>query len=306
MRHVVEALAQRRHRQDEARQAGDQLGAQTAGAELAGIAGGGGDDANVDEARRGGAERADLAAFEEAEERGLHGGRRAVDAVEQQGAAGRALEQAGARRGVGDRGRVRVLDFGLARALAEPAEGEGATVGGSGPAEADTATGAVLGTPGYMAPEQERGGAVDARSDVYGLCVALYEALTLERYDEALAAHRRAHDIRVRVFGPDHATVAQSLTNLSALGRKRGDLDEAIAHADRAATIYRTLHGPHHIKTLQARLNLAEARCASARPAAGLALLVEDRPRIAAATGGATLARAAADIERSCMRAARR
>jgi tRNA A-37 threonylcarbamoyl transferase component Bud32 len=60
-------------------------------------------------------------------------------------------------------GRVRVLDFGLARA-----------------AEADglSQTGAVLGTPGYMAPEQIDGHPADARSDLFSLGCVLYRAAT--------------------------------------------------------------------------------------------------------------------------------
>jgi serine/threonine protein kinase len=41
-----------------------------------------------------------------------------------------------------------------------------------------TAPGSVLGTPGYMAPEQQVGTRADARSDQYAFCVSLYEALT--------------------------------------------------------------------------------------------------------------------------------
>jgi predicted Ser/Thr protein kinase len=63
-------------------------------------------------------------------------------------------------------GRAKVVDFGLARL--EPG------VDGS---PALTRTGMVMGTPGYMAPEQQASGAVDARADQYSFCVALREAL---------------------------------------------------------------------------------------------------------------------------------
>jgi hypothetical protein len=65
-------------------------------------------------------------------------------------------------------GRAKVTDFGLARATAA-----GATASQSG---------AVVGTPAYMSPEQVAAPAkVDGRSDVYGLGVVLYEALTGEQ-----------------------------------------------------------------------------------------------------------------------------
>lgn len=85
---------------------------------------------------------------------------------------------------IGDDGRVRVLDFGLAR------RGEAAGEEDDPPTPTDragafdtplTQTGAVMGTPAYMPPEQFRGGDVDHRSDQFSFCVALWEALFSER-----------------------------------------------------------------------------------------------------------------------------
>ncbi len=68
-------------------------------------------------------------------------------------------------------GHVKILDFGLAR-VAAPLAGASlaATVTGAG-----TEAGIVLGTVGYMSPEQVRGGAVDHRSDIFSLGAVLYE-----------------------------------------------------------------------------------------------------------------------------------
>jgi serine/threonine-protein kinase len=61
-----------------------------------------------------------------------------------------------------DNGQVKVLDFGIARALA---------------ATSLTRASTVIGTAGYLSPEQAEGAAVDARSDLYGLGCVLYEML---------------------------------------------------------------------------------------------------------------------------------
>ena len=72
---------------------------------------------------------------------------------------------------VGRDGRAKVLDFGLAKQQAPAAGDETATVAMSQP-------GMILGTVGYMSPEQVRGEAVDARSDIFSFGCVLYELAT--------------------------------------------------------------------------------------------------------------------------------
>jgi eukaryotic-like serine/threonine-protein kinase len=83
---------------------------------------------------------------------------------------------------VDEGGRPRVLDFGIARA----AESAGSHTSASTLAQIDTSldlttTGMLLGTPAYMAPEQLTSMPVDARTDQFSFCIALWEALYGQR-----------------------------------------------------------------------------------------------------------------------------
>jgi hypothetical protein len=75
-------------------------------------------------------------------------------------------------------GRVKILDFGLAK-LTRP--DEGAPAGEQATVTAGTSAGMVLGTVGYMSPEQVRAQTVDARTDIFSLGAILYEMVTGKR-----------------------------------------------------------------------------------------------------------------------------
>jgi len=76
---------------------------------------------------------------------------------------------------LGENGEVKLLDFGLARLLNDPAEIAGGLALGS---PSLTATGAVVGTPLYLAPEAWRGEPPTYRMDIYSLGAVLYELCT--------------------------------------------------------------------------------------------------------------------------------
>jgi eukaryotic-like serine/threonine-protein kinase len=101
---------------------------------------------------------------------------------------------------LGDYGEVYVLDWGVARVMAEhdgpPIDGESH--------DGETQVGAVLGTPGYMSPEQLRGDPVTPATDVYALGAILYEILT------GVAAHPRGQAAMVStIAGPPAPPLAR-------------------------------------------------------------------------------------------------
>jgi serine/threonine protein kinase len=76
-------------------------------------------------------------------------------------------------------GRVKILDFGLAKTVQKPAPVQVGDASGDMTALAPaTEVGAVLGTVGYMSPEQVRGGTVDCRTDIFSFGAVFYEMLT--------------------------------------------------------------------------------------------------------------------------------
>ena len=78
-------------------------------------------------------------------------------------------------------GRVKILDFGLSKSSPSPAAGDRTVT-------VQTTPGVVLGTVGYMAPEQVRGLTADTRSDLFSFGVMLYEMLSGKRAFQGVTA----------------------------------------------------------------------------------------------------------------------
>ena len=117
----------------------------------------------------------------------------ALEAAHEKGIIHRDLKPANVK--VTPEGKVKVLDFGLAKALAEDTEISDPT---NSPTLSMAATkpGVILGTAAYMSPEQARGKAVDKRTDIWAFGCVLYEMLTAKQ----AFAGETATDIIVKIL----------------------------------------------------------------------------------------------------------
>jgi WD40 repeat protein len=108
---------------------------------------------------------------------------------------------------VGDFGETVVIDWGLAKDLTSP-EVSALESGTFLPSRNDdlTSAGSVLGTPAYMAPEQERGEPVDQRADVYAIGVMLWELCTVQKVPPS-KAYLRHRVLRRAGIDPDVAAI---------------------------------------------------------------------------------------------------
>jgi eukaryotic-like serine/threonine-protein kinase len=122
---------------------------------------------------------------------------------------------------LGDFGEVYVLDWGIARVLADTQDDVAVPIQ-AGPDA--TQVGAVLGTLGYMSPEQLRGQAIDARSDVFALGCILFEIIggqpllprTYDALEEAFSTvvRRASSRARLRDMAPELVALCIEATRL--------------------------------------------------------------------------------------------
>ena len=103
----------------------------------------------------------------------------ALEAAHEQGIIHRDLKPANIK--VRADGTVKVLDFGLAKAIDPAASSSAESVNSPTMTARGTQVGVILGTAAYMAPEQAKGKAVDRRADIWAFGVVLYEMLTGQR-----------------------------------------------------------------------------------------------------------------------------
>lgn len=151
---------------------------------------------------------------------------------------------------VRDDGTVKVLDFGLAKALSAPGTDDSALQdAANSPTLTNRATqmGLILGTAAYMAPEQARGRPVDRRADIWAFGCVLYEMLTGRRAFEGedisiTLAEVLKSDPAVSVLPPDvpagvrrlieRCLVKDPRRRLQSIGDARLELEDVIAGRD--------------------------------------------------------------------------
>jgi serine/threonine-protein kinase len=187
----------------------------------------------------------------------------------------------------GDFGEVYVLDWGVAKTIDDPESGETFIESGERPRvdARKTSDGALVGTPLYMAPEQIRGDAVDARTDVYALGEILFEILTLvplHAFSDGPALRDRAEhavDARASLRAPDR-DVPPELEKICVRATSFDPADRHPTARDLAEAVELFLSGDRDLATRR-ELSERHTACASelARAAIGPEGTLDHRAR---------------------------
>ncbi|MGE0396415.1 MAG: tetratricopeptide repeat protein [Kofleriaceae bacterium] len=213
---------------------------------------------------------------------------------------------------VGADGRARVSDFGLAHLEARVVPTSGAKRPGSGsmPVLAEgtplTETGAVLGTPAYMAPEQAVGGAVDARSDQFAFCLVAWESLfgTRPFAGTTLAAIQLAIEAQDFQESEERRDVPRAIVDELKKGLA---VDPAKRHADMPALLAALRRAANALRVRRIRRIAIGALALVALGGGGLvaaSVIGSHRREAACVAEGANVRAIAGDDARARMRAA--
>ncbi len=130
----------------------------------------------------------------------------ALEAAHEKGVVHRDLKPANIKLTTG--GKVKVLDFGLAKAVGDPEPSSDASNSPTLTMQ-ETSAGIILGTAAYMSPEQAEGKPVDKRADIWSFGIVLYEMLSGRRcFDGKTVSHVLVHVIEQE---PDWSKLPDSL-----------------------------------------------------------------------------------------------
>lgn len=158
---------------------------------------------------------------------------------------------------VDERGRVKVLDFGLARfegggEVASSLQGDVSGERGDAITEPITRLGTIMGTPAYMAPEQLLGEQATARSDQFSFCVALYEALHGIPPFEGDTMETRTRSIQAARFRPvpkDAARVPRGVRRVILRGLSASPERRFASMGELLSELRRAMRAPRRMAT---------------------------------------------------------